>query len=163
MNTQTSVTGKRLADASAIGVIAATAMPWLQISGFVGLFISNISGFDLITGLSFGGSNSVAYPAVALTPLAGLLCLFILIYSEVNPASYNQNRKSLAIVRIVAAIAGAVPPLYLLSEMSKISPTDMIAVSASVMSSGPGVYAALIALLVVAGEAVIDIGAPTQA
>lgn len=165
MNAQTgSTTGRQIADASAIGVIATVFLPWIQVTGLAMLLIPNLTGLDLITGISsYGSRRMFAMPEIALTPLAGLVCLVILIYSHTNPTGYSENRKSLSIVRIVAAMCGAIGPLRVISEVTQYGPMDQFAASLSVANIGPGVYAALITLLVVVVEAVIDMGTPTSA
>ena len=147
-------TSTRATGVGALAAIVSMVMPWMQFGGIVGMVVPVVSGFELIVGRPyFGGSEPIAYRTTILTPSAGLLCLLLLAFSRINPRSFDQNRRLLAILRILVAVAGIIPPLYIYYMVSQAGAAYVI----SSVSCGFGVYLAIIGLLIIAGEAVMEL------
>lgn len=140
---------KRIADASAISVLVTMAATWIVPKGLGMIVSSGFSGYDLMSKGMFW---------LAVSPLAALICLGVLVKSEVNPNEYEKDRKSLASVRILCAIIGAAPVIYLIFSMSIYDPIrDGGLFGALVpLELGEGIWLNLIAFLVIGVEAYID-------
>jgi len=154
MNTQIS---RRIADASAIAVLIAMATTWVVPKGLGMLVSSGWSGYDLIGQGSITGQDR---QFVILTPLAALVCLGILILSETNPTSYEQQRKTYAVVRLICAGIGAVPIFMIMVAVQGFASQGSLGSMLIPLEIGQGVWLTLIALLVIVVEAWIDYQRP---
>lgn len=148
---------KRIADASAIAVLATMAMTWVSFKGLAMLVSSGFSGFDLM---------SKGYSFLIVTPIGAIICLLILIYSENNPAAYESNRRGLAIVRILCAIVSALPVIFLIYSIESYDITQetnmwaMMFVALMPPELNEGVWLNLLSILVLGVEGFIDLTRP---
>jgi len=132
--------------AAFVALWAFFAMPW--ISAAILFFIPyGMTGFDLIP-------QGNAY--LAITPLAALVCLVILGYSEVNTTAYEATRRPLAIASVVSAVCGGAPVAYVIYQMVMFQIKEHGIGLGFMAGMGMGVWLAIFAFFVLAVEAVID-------
>jgi len=140
---------KRLADASAIVVLATLAMTWLNVAGFGSLVSDGFTGYDLIT---------KGFPLLIATPISALICLGILIYSEVNPEEYKRERKKYVTIRIWSVVIGVAPVLYFIISMVIYDPIKHGGLLGALvpLELGQGAWLNLIAFIVLGAEIYIE-------
>jgi len=145
---------RRIADASAIAVLATMAMKWVTLRGLALIVSGGFTGFDLM---------AKGFSLLLITPIAAIICLLILVHSETDQQSYINNRKTFSIIRILCAIIGAIPVIVIIySVLSYDISKESNYFAVLIMSLMPpelneGIYLNLISFIVIGVEAFIDL------
>jgi len=157
-----SILGRIAGFVAAGGALYGMTEDWIILRGLGGLFGGGVNCFELLLNASY-----FFWPLI-FTIGGTFISLFVIGYAIARQDDYNNNRRSLAQLRGIAAGVAILPVFYTISWINNFDGTQYIDGGSleNVLSSigilltpievGPGANITWVTLLIITGEAAID-------